>query len=151
MDRRKAAQEFFQEIDTLRRLGAARIERGGSLPTPARMAVLCVIAERGPSGIKAIAEKFGMTSSAVTQLVNGLVDDGLLARAGDAGDKRKTILEMTAAGRAALTKIHRAREKLAGTMFEALTDSELDSLRVIHRKMIDHLQRLWTTPPPTQK
>jgi DNA-binding MarR family transcriptional regulator len=152
MERRKAAQEFFQEVDLLRRLIAARMERGGPhAPTPARIAVLHAVAEDGPCGIKAIAEKFGMTSSAVTQLVNGLVDDGLLSRSHDADDARKTVLQMTPRGKRALATVHRLREKVARSMFEAISDEELRGLRAMHRKMIDHLQLLWTKEHPPRR
>jgi len=57
------------------RLGAGRMHGAlpKDMPTHAQLGIMCVLAHRKAQSIKELAEQFGISSSAATQLVNGMV------------------------------------------------------------------------------
>lgn len=116
----------------------------GNMPTHAQIGILLVVLYEGPQSIKNLATKFRMTSSAATQLVTGLVKDKLLTRVEDKNDRRKICVQMTPKGKQVLAIAKKQREKNMLKVFEPLTDSELVQLEKIQRKIIEHVQLLWT-------
>ena len=81
-----------------------------------------------------------MTSSAVTQLVNALVRDGLLTRKAANDDRRKTFITLTHKGKIVVERAKRERRALFTTLLTPLTDNELSTLCARHDKILDHLR-----------
>src|SRR4051812_24348826 len=106
MERQKLIQKFFTSMDSMVRIGAMPRHGPGPkhMPPHAQLGVLFVIAHRGTQTVKELAQQFGMTSSAATQLANGLVKGKLLARAIDTKDRRKSHLTLTAKGKKVLAE-----------------------------------------------
>jgi len=75
--------------------------------------ILCRLADEGPQRLGSIASVFGLDPSTITRQVQALEKAGLAARRTDDADRRASILDLTAEGRAALerTRAYR-RERL---------------------------------------
>jgi len=144
MKRQQIIQALLQNMETIGKAMMGRKLPGpASGPTHAQLGVLLVILYQGPQSIKSLADKFRMTSSAATQLVNGLVADKLLSRVEDKKDRRKIHVAMTAKGKRTLTIVKKQREKSMKEIFEPLTQTELTQLEKIQRKITERLQTLW--------
>ncbi len=97
--------------------------------------VLTMIEHLKKTNIKEIAETLEMSSSAATQLVDVLVQIGLVIRQEDPEDRRSVQLELSPKGEKhiAATKEKRISE-MAG-IFDPLTDKELEEFVSLHKKI----------------
>lgn len=65
----------------------------------AQVAALHLVDQEGPVRVTALATSLGLSASAGSRLVDGLVQRGLLARQEDPEDRRAKTLELTPLGR----------------------------------------------------
>ena len=149
MDRNELIQRFFTSMDSMTRIGAMS-PRGGpmpkNMPSHAQLGVLFVIAHRGTQTTKELARHFGMTSSAATQLVNGLVKNGILERKEDEKDRRKTHIALTKKGEGVLEKARTHRMQKMKESFTPLSDKEVAQLLKIQIKIVEHWKKLCQNP-----
>lgn len=98
--------------------------------------VLKIIEHYKNRSIKDIAETLGISSSAATQLVDGLVRSGYVTRQEDPKDRRSAQLKLSPKGKKhiAATKEKRITE-MAG-LFDALTDNELEEYLRLQKKIL---------------
>ncbi len=146
MDRQQNMQALLEHMEAIGKAMASRaLEQPRSdMPTHAQLGVLLIVLHRGPQNIKTLANIFRMTSSAATQLVNGLVRDGLLRREEDKDDRRKISVHLTQKGKRLLVIARKQRLQNMVRIFETLSNTDLEQLEKIHRKVIQQLQLLWT-------
>lgn len=146
MDKNDLVRKLFTNIDALGRAASAQkfAPTAKGMPTNAQVGVLFVIFHSGPQSIKDIAAKFGMTPSGITQLVNGLVRDGLLTRTEDAQDRRKICVTLTGKGRESMAAIKKQRYETLSKVFEPLSSNELIQLDTILQKLVKQVQTIWT-------
>jgi len=71
-----------------------------------------------------LAEAFCMDANNVVLLLNELEDRGHIARLRDPGDRRRHLVELTAAGRGALKSAERAQESIEDEVLQALDPQE---------------------------
>ena len=67
--------------------------------TVAQIAALHVVDQQGMMRVSALAEELGLSASAASRLIEGLVQRSLLARAEDPADRRAKMLTLSADGR----------------------------------------------------
>ena len=143
MNRQEILKELFEDIAAMRRLLFAmhggKIHDNGKV-TKAQCGVLFLLKQKEKLAVKEIAANFGMTSSAATQLTNGLFKDKLIARAHDPDDRRKVCIAMTAKGKKFLEKITKAHMESFARAFSALNDRELAQMMKLQKKMISRLK-----------
>jgi DNA-binding MarR family transcriptional regulator len=115
--------------DALIRLGASISDardqiaaREGTSPVGADL----LLAVRDPRPQGSLAEELGLSEPRLSVLATRLVERKLLRRRTTKGDKRFRILELTAAGRAAATRIEKGRDALAP--LGALSDAQVKQL-----------------------
>jgi DNA-binding MarR family transcriptional regulator len=114
--------------------------------TPAQFAALREIAAEGVSGSE-LARRTGVSGPAVSQLLAGLADAGLLERREFAGDRRRQTLALSAAGRAALQSAQSAlRERLEALLSE-LPHPEADALA----RALPAVEALLSGSPPPRR
>ena len=141
MDRNILMQKFFQSAEALKRsimLCYTGEQWPDKLPPRAQLAVLFNVAFSGTESIKEIAQQFGMTSSAATQLVNALVANGLLKRQADTNDRRKVLVALTSDGKTVLLEAKKRRRKHMTEVLGALSDTELETLIRLQEKITSH-------------
>jgi DNA-binding MarR family transcriptional regulator len=90
---------------------------------------LYVAAVRPGIGMSALAEQLQVGLSAVSGLVDRLVDHGYLVRHEDPADRRQQQVSVTAAGAAALDRIRELNAELLRTLLQGLSVPELEAMR----------------------
>ena len=90
---------------------------------------LYVAALRPGIGMSALAEQLHVGLSAVSGLVDRLVDHGYLERHEDPSDRRQQQVSVTAAGAAALDRIRELNAELLRSLLRGLSVPELEALR----------------------
>ncbi len=89
--------------------------------------------ERRPGGsLSDVAERVGLTLPAMSRLVDGLVDRGLLTREDSSADRRRMVLRITAAGR---DLVRTAREGALTRLAEMLGSLSGDERSEVSRAM----------------
>lgn len=111
----------------------------------AQQMTLLTVAARGAMSVKDIAAARMISSSAATQVVNSLVDKGLLVRSQDTRDRRATVVTLGER----YEQLVATRTENAATylkpVFDALTTEELQEYERLNRKLVDSLRH--DSPP----
>src|ERR1700678_2487811 len=96
-DRKQKVEELLTGFRTLRRSTAFGSAGSAKSPriTPAQWGTLIHVEQQGKSTVKDISQTFKISSSASTQLVNGLVKSGYLARKVSPEDRRIVTLTLS--------------------------------------------------------
>lgn len=141
MNREDIIQDFFLQLSTIRRIWMKQHADTppSQMPTHAQMGILMTIDQQKNMSIKALAQIFGISSSAITQLVDPLVRDGHLSRKEDPIDRRKISLALSKKGQQVMEEAKKIRMNALTSMLEILDDNELMALRNIQKKIIEHL------------
>ena len=84
-----------------------------------------------------LASRLRIAPRSATEVVDGLVEAGLLSRTPDPKDRRAVRLELTRQGQARVRAIRSSREEAADTLFEGLSDRDRNQLRRILGRLAD--------------
>jgi DNA-binding MarR family transcriptional regulator len=87
------------------------------------LAVLTVLAARSPLSQQEAAEEMGIDRTTMVSLVDALEAKGLVERHRSPDDRRKNIIELTAAGRDCLRDAGRARDEVEREFLAPLGDT----------------------------
>jgi len=141
--RKEKVKEMLESFSSLRRATTFGAAGHAKMPpiTPAQWSALMTIEQRGESALKDVAEALGITSSATTQLVDGLVRSGYVVRAVDQGDRRTVTLTLSNKARAHVTAMKKQVLQRFLTFFEVLSDKELNQYLGLHKKIIERLSK----------
>ncbi len=140
-ERDKIIDEIFNDFRVIGRTAKRGMKPSAGIgrPSPAQIEMINIISGRGSVTVKEIAETMRVSGSAVTQFADPLVEAGLIERHHDARDRRIVNIKMSPAGRRELSALEtHGREHLA-MMFETLSNEELETMRDLHRKVIDNI------------
>lgn len=97
--------------------------------------------EAAPVTLSALSAKLLVSNGNVTGLVARLVEDGLISRESDASDRRSQRVALTEAGRRAFRAMAAEHERLIDSMFDSLSDAEMEALLALTTKL-DHALHL---------
>ncbi|MDR7094593.1 MarR family winged helix-turn-helix transcriptional regulator [Hydrogenophaga laconesensis] len=97
--------------------------------TGLQMSVLNMIKNRGGSSSAELSRRFFKTPQAMGQLLNPLLEQGLIQRAEDPDNRRVLRLTLTDAGRKAYATGDAAMRRLERDVFSRFDDETLDTLR----------------------
>ena len=134
-------KEFFTRLEGV----LMEIGRRMHVETDAHMAtgitgsqffVLQKIDSKGRMTVSEVAEKLSVSLSAITALVDRLVQAGLVVRGRDEQDRRLVWLEATDQGREILGKCIESRRQVAVKYFGVLTEADLQKLLEIYEKVL---------------
>ena len=89
-----------------------------------RMGVLVQVHRRGTLRMGDLAGRLGVAARTLTDMVDGLERDGLLARRPDPADGRATLLELTPAAQADFERVFAARLNFLKQVFSPLGGNE---------------------------
>ncbi|MEW2292928.1 MarR family winged helix-turn-helix transcriptional regulator [Streptomyces sp. NPDC006743] len=113
--------------------------RGLSLTAAATLARL----ERdGPARLTALAAAEGVTQPSMTQLVQRLQSQDLVARVGDPGDGRVSLVTLTGTGRAVLAERRQARDARLAELLTALPAEDQQALGAAMRTALPLVRRM---------
>lgn len=142
MTRQKILADVFDGMGVMRRFFSMKHtpeQQRKGMPTRAQLGVMMLLAQEKQKNVKDLAQTLCMTSSAATQIIDGLVDEKLLLRKIDRTDRRKIAVSLTPRGKLVLAKTKLAHQKLMTVMFASLSTEELLQLKNIQEKIIAHL------------
>ena len=107
---------------------------------PRQLRILDLLADRGPTGQRELADLMGIDHSTLVNLLNPLEDKRLVKRERDTVDRRRHVVTIAAAGQRRLEQADQA--------FRDAEDSFFQDLSVKERELLDGLlQRLRDTAP----
>jgi MarR family transcriptional regulator for hemolysin len=106
----------------------------------ARMEALSTIDRaHEPSAQIAIAKRIGIEGPTLTRMLDALEAEGLVIRRADPGDRRTKLIELTDAGRRALSEIMTVAHNFRKTILKDLSDAELDAVNKVTDKLLNML------------
>jgi DNA-binding MarR family transcriptional regulator len=106
---------------------------GLSLPKLAALSALLQAGESLPLG--QLAERLSCVKSNITQLVDRLEADGLVARAPDPNDRRSRLAVLTPAGRTACEEGNRIQHQTERDLLAAFSPDEVRQLLALIQKL----------------
>jgi DNA-binding MarR family transcriptional regulator len=116
--------------------------------SPARFSVLATLRYQGPQRLGDLARQESVAQPTMTKLITGLERDRLVIRRADSGDRRGTIVELTADGRAL---VRRARARKIDWIGRALRECPAADILAAGRtaERLDHAA-MTAAPDPAQ-
>lgn len=136
--RKEKVEAFLTDLHSFKRMMTFKMAGAASTPrvTPSQWGVLMCIEERGESTVKEVAKALGITSSAATQLVDGLVASGYVAREIKEEDRRAVALTLSKKTKTQVDKMKKQGIQKFLKLFEALSDKEFDQYLALNSKII---------------
>lgn len=142
INRKIILESLLQNMHAIRhKLMAEYTGRKDLAMNPSQGFVLRFVAKNSNTSIKAIAEALQITSSAATQLVDGLVEKGYLVRKEDPDDRRVTTLSLPESAKKIFKEFREQGLRKMMVLFDALTDEELVQYAALHKKIADTLEK----------
>ena len=145
----RAIRELLAHFDSLMRHAA-----GWHVPdflgvdvTMSQAKCLYLAAVHPGIGMSALAEHLHVGSSAVSGLVDRLVEHGYLDRYEDPLDRRHQLVSLTPAGIEVLDRIREFNAGLLRSLVEGLSPAERESLRVGLAALDREAQRMFSVAP----
>jgi DNA-binding MarR family transcriptional regulator len=124
----------FHTIKNITKAKSLHLGHQGSV-THSQWFVLTMIEHFKKSNIKEIADALDMSSSAATQLVDVLVQVGLVIRQEDPNDRRSVQLELSPKGKKHIADTKTERINEMAEIFDGLTKDELEEFVRLHKKI----------------
>ena len=106
-----------------RRLRSTAAARDAGL-TPTAISLLLTVVRVGPVRLSELAEGEGINPTMLSRVIAGMVQDGLLTRSSDEGDRRAAWVEATAAGRKLAERMRRERTSAVNRALETLSEAD---------------------------
>ena len=92
--------------------------------TPAQCHAILALEEAGPSSLAEVAAALELDSSTISRTVDGLVKVGLADRREDPTNRRRAILSLSSAGRAAAARINEACDRYYRSLLSSLSEAD---------------------------
>ena len=105
--------------------------------TPSQGFVLRFVAECKSANVKTISQALHTTSSAATQLIDGLVDKGYLVRNANPDDRRVVSLSLSEKAKKLFKEFKEQGLQRMTELFNSLTDKELDQYAKLNKKIVE--------------
>jgi DNA-binding MarR family transcriptional regulator len=107
-----------------------------------QLGALFHIHHRGSSGVTDLGDHLGVTSAAASQMLERLVQQGLILRSEDPSDRRVKQIVLTDKGLQVLQESIRARQRWLYDLAETLSDPEKEATIEALNTLIDKANRL---------
>lgn len=148
MDRERLVDEILMLLPGLGRLLSrpGPVELGGMAPeglkeaqvSPGHVQVMIALA-REPHSVGRLAEVLGVSRSAATQLVDRLVEHGIVERHHDPEDRRIVIVDYAPGEREIARRIVATRRRPLELAVEQMTDEEVEGFSRGMRLLVESL------------
>lgn len=136
--RKQKVEALLSDLRSLRRALAFRMTGPAHIPriTPAQWGALMLVEQAGTSAVKDVAKALGVTSSAATQLVDGLVAGGYLTRKTHTKDRRIATLTLSKRSSEQVARMKKHALARFLKIFAVLTDAEFDRYLALTKKIV---------------
>lgn len=106
--------------------------------TSVQYAALTVLDQRPGASQRDLGRALDLDRSTIADLVARMVRRGLIERERDKDDRRRNVLQLTAAGRDELVRLRPRVEAIEPTLTAGLSPSERDQLRRLLHRALEH-------------
>ena len=106
--------------------------------TSVQFAALTVLDQRPGASQRDLGRALDLDRSTIADLVARMVRRGLIERERDEDDRRRNVLQLTAAGRDELARLRPRVEAIEPTLTAGLSPSERDQLRRLLHRALEH-------------
>ncbi len=139
--RREKVRKMLESFSSLRRITAFRPIETTNMPaiTPSQWGALMTIERRGESTVKDVARALGITSSAATQLVDGLVESGYVVKKVNAEDRRVISLTLSSKTKVQVEAMKKQALQKFLKFFEVLNHTEFNQYIMLNKKIVERL------------
>lgn len=137
IDRKKIIEEIIETLYTIRRKIAAEMQllfKEIQITHP-QWIVLHYVKKNGIINIKCLANVLCITSSAATQIVDGLVKKGLLIRKRNIEDRRILNIGLSTKAKEQFDLIKNKSFNTLSSLFDILDDKELQEFHDLNNKI----------------
>jgi DNA-binding MarR family transcriptional regulator len=100
------------------------------------LGVLMVIDSYEPASQQQVAERLGVDRTTMVAVLDTLEAQGLLSRRPDPLDRRRNVVELTAAGQTVLTAATAASDRAEADLLAPLSDDEAATLRDLLARVV---------------
>ncbi len=138
--RKPVIESIVNNLQSIKRVlasGGHTINKGLGI-TMTQANVLFLIKHKGTMNVTEIANDLGVTKSAATQLIDGLVRQNFLARETDMEDHRILKINLSDASHKRIANLRGKTVKMLSAKFDILSDKELVSLAKITQKLLEN-------------
>jgi DNA-binding MarR family transcriptional regulator len=142
---RDTARKLLEIVPLVMRTVVAELRAAGELPAPAHFPLLHVLSEH-PRTLSELAALRGVSLPSMSNSVATLVGRGWVRRAEAGRDRRVSMLEVTAGGKAALDRVTRSAER---HLADALVGLDSPSARRLQAGL-GVLREVFAEPPAIQ-
>jgi DNA-binding MarR family transcriptional regulator len=105
-----------------------------------QLMLLSYLRSSAPAMQQQLCEAMWMDPNNCVLLLNEMEDMGYIERRRDPTDRRRHVVDLTDAGRAALERAERAQESIGDELFGALSDEERATLRSLLGRVLEPAQ-----------
>ena len=132
-------EKLLENFGSLKRHMVFHSVHSGKTPriTPSQWGLLMMVKQQGESTVKEVALALGISSSAATQLVDGLVASGYVVRKTDVKDRRAVVLTLSKKTEAQVDKMRKQTLDKFYNFFKVLNDKELDQYILLNKKIVE--------------
>ena len=109
---------------------------------PHHLMIMRMLHEMGPCHLTGIGGEIAISRSQMTHSSDKLISLGLIERQPDGRDRRKIIVQLTAAGEKTLKKLERTTRDRLQAKLACLPDDDLDKLAASLRNMAEIIAKL---------
>ncbi|MDO8669381.1 MAG: MarR family transcriptional regulator [Candidatus Buchananbacteria bacterium] len=140
MDRKKMVENILHNMHVLKHeLMMDYAAQKNITITNSQSFVLLFVAKNNSANVKDIAKALHITSSATTQLIDGLTANGYLIRKVDTDDRRLTGLLLSPKAKNLFKEFKKqGLQKMIG-LFSPLTDKELRQYADLNKKIVNNI------------
>ena len=140
-DRNQKIKELMESLHALRSRAVFGPPPGMHMPhiTPSQWRVLLLVMKGDEHTVKDIAKTMGVSSSAATQLVDGLVASGYVIKKEDKNDRRKVSLTLSKTIKDHVMKMKKRAMVCFLKTFEVLNDKEFAQYIALNKKLVQGL------------
>ncbi len=137
VNRKKIIENIFQNMYALRHTLAVGYHPKKEISiTPSQACVLRFVAENASVNVKTIAEALHISSSAATQLIDGLVNKKYLIRKSNLNDRRAIAVSLSENAKKLLHEFKKHGLQKMVKIFSVLTYEELSYYALLNEKII---------------
>lgn len=138
-DRKKQIEALLNDLALLKRIVATQetsLDETVHI-TPSQWGALLFVQQQVTTSVKDVAKALSISSSAATQLVDGLVQNNFVVRQVQQGDRRSVSLQLTKNIQSKIEQIKRSKVTKFLLLFKSLSDAEFTLYCTLTKKIVD--------------